>query len=169
MDLPHQIANDRRLIISEKNDVQTQLDATGATPSVILLTAWEPGDISFARWGVFVEEMLERGCTYWVCAGTYAEGMHDLIDDIISNKLRDESIATSFHEDETAEEVINFFIYTTTIRDVERGALVAVLDPGIPQDSILVNLLAQHQARGQSTTQYGTGAVPTNGHGLSPS
>lgn len=143
MNLQHELINGRRLVISDKEKMFSLLEETDTVPSVVLVTAWKETAISSDVWGGVVEGLLKRGCTYFVCAGDYAEGLHDLIDNISAGMKSGENVVTSFHEDEAAEDVINFFVYTTAFRDVEKGILVAILNPMLPQDANLLSLLVQ--------------------------
>jgi hypothetical protein len=54
-------------------------------------------------------KLLDAGCCFFVCFGSGSEYVHDKIDDIISkNKQLD--VLTTFHENETLEEALNFFL-----------------------------------------------------------
>ena len=53
-------------------------------------------------------ELLDAGCRYFVCFGPKSESVHDLIDDVVLNHGGD-SVPTTFHDDETVEDVANFF------------------------------------------------------------
>lgn len=56
-----------------------------------------------------VESLIEAGCVYFVSFGPRAEEVHDFIDDLLAYAgLKD--IMTTFHDEETAEDVANFFV-----------------------------------------------------------
>ena len=137
----HKCQNGRQLIIANRADVFAVLATANALPSVVLLSAWRLDNILLHLWDDFVHKLLERGCTYFVCAGAFAEELHDLIDDIIFLYPRNDNIATTFHNDETPDDIVNFFVYTTSILNDERAALVAILDTSFPQDEFLATLL----------------------------
>lgn len=142
MKLQCKCANGRKLVVCDKSSAFTRLNELDVVPSVVLLTAWQKSSVSMSDWHPQIKELLARGCTYFVCAGTFAEELHDIVDEIIST-ARVELIATTFHPDETAEDVVNFFIYTTTIPNGDRNALVAILDITCNQDVLLMNLAEQ--------------------------
>jgi hypothetical protein len=78
---------------------------------------------------------------YFVCAGHCAEALHDLVDDVIDLANPCERPATTFHNDDSAEDVVNFFVHTATIRDNGSGGLVAVLRKNCPDDNLIYSLL----------------------------
>lgn len=137
----HKCQNGRKLIIANKADVFAALVTANAIPSVVLLSAWSLETISLSVWNDFIHQLLEHGCTYFVCAGEFAEELHDLIDDIIAIYPRSDNFATTFHNDETPDDIVNFFVYTTRVLNDERAALVAILDTSFPQDEFLATLL----------------------------
>ena len=138
----YKCSNGRKLVVCDKSSMITRLDELDVVPSVVLLTAWQKRPVSMSEWHPQINDLLARGCTYFVCAGTFAEELHDIVDAIIST-ARVELITTTFHPDETAEDVVNFFIYTTTILNDDRNALVAILDLACTQDILLMNLAEQ--------------------------
>jgi hypothetical protein len=137
----HKCKNGRNLIVTNIADVFAALVTANAIPSVVLLSAWRLETVLLSVWNDFVHKLLERGCTYFVCAGEFAEELHDLIDDIIFIYPRSDNIATTFHNGETADDIVNFFVYTTSVSNDERAALVAILDTSILQDEFLATLL----------------------------
>ncbi|MDC8756039.1 hypothetical protein [Janthinobacterium fluminis] len=130
--------NGRRLIISDRRSFRDDLAASGAIPRVTLLSAWraEPGSLIF--WEEIVEDLLEDGCTYFVCAGDFAEELHDLVDNLIFRQSRCATVATTYHNDDCPSDVINFFVYTTTLEEISNEALLAILEPGLPYDCDLL-------------------------------
>lgn len=61
-----------------------------------------------------VKELLDAGCSYFVCFGAGSEVIHDRIDDIIvQHEL--EGVTTTFHEDEARNDVAEFFATIATI------------------------------------------------------
>lgn len=58
-------------------------------------------------------QLLEMGCRYFVCAGICSEAVHDRIDDIVIEHgydRQDDVTMTTFHQDETKEDALEFFI-----------------------------------------------------------
>jgi hypothetical protein len=78
-------------------------------PFAVLLNADDPEwvDGSFLRRKTI--ELLNAGCRYCVCFGRNSEAVHDQIDDVIVNRNSEMNVLTTFHDDETAEDVVNFF------------------------------------------------------------
>lgn len=78
-------------------------------------------------------DLLHAGCRYFVFFGPGSEVIHDRFDDAISDLDFDGDICTTFHEDETIDDVANFF-------------KVIALD-GMEQGLLLVENEASWQAR----------------------
>ena len=142
----YQCSNNRRLIVSNKDAVHSAL-ADGVVPCVVLLTAWSLEGASLEFWGGLIRLFLERGCTYFVCAGEYSEALHDAIDDFLYQHddefgvEKSKDIVTTYHADESVEDVVNFFVYSTEIRDKNNGYLVAVLDEDAIFDAEIMRCL----------------------------
>lgn len=135
--------NGRQLVISNRKDFLADLSEYEVLPGAVLLSAWKIENGSLSLWKSVVEELLRLGCSYFVCAGDFAEELHDLIDDIVFSQIHDGSVATTFHNGESPEDVINFFVYTTSLQVKSNMALLAILDSNSPQDLIMINLLEQ--------------------------
>lgn len=135
--------NGRRLLILEEAVAFTALDTVGFVPSVVLISAWSEESISLPKWQVFVHEMLQRGCKYFVCVGLYSEYLHDLLDDIIFSEDNHEGIGTTFHNDETLADVAHFFVHATAMDSNPNGGLVAILATNTENDRNLKSLLEQ--------------------------
>lgn len=77
---------------------------------------------SRSRW---VNALLKTGCRYFVCFGEKSEGLHDDIDEmIVAGEYQ--NVMTTFHDDESPEEVIEFF---ETVASYEMtGTLALVQD-----------------------------------------
>jgi hypothetical protein len=67
--------------------------------------------------------LLSAGCRYFVCFGRRSELVHDVLDDVV---IEDEyhGVTTTFHDEETKEDVSEFLINCATV-DM-KGALVFV-------------------------------------------
>jgi hypothetical protein len=79
------------------------------------------GDVSHIR--AVGNRLLEAGCRYFVCFGRRSEAVHDYLDDLLVEGEWP-LVITTFHDDETKEDVVNFFVNCATI-DMN-GALVLV-------------------------------------------
>ena len=69
-------------------------------------------------------ELLEAGCRYFVCFGPGSEAVHDRIDDVIVNCGYDVGVLTTFHDDESIDDVVNFFD-TVATRGMAQGVVLA--------------------------------------------
>lgn len=56
----------------------------------------------------WIPKLLDAGCRYVVCFGEHSEALHDLIDDIVTAG-GEESVLTTWHDDEAPEDVVEFF------------------------------------------------------------
>ncbi len=65
--------------------------------------------------------LLAAGCRYFVCFGEQSETVHDRIDDIIVEHGYD-GVTTTFHCDESEQDVADFFM--TIAFSAMNGALV---------------------------------------------
>ncbi|MGZ8316268.1 MAG: DUF7684 family protein [Telluria sp.] len=97
--------------------------------------------LSWPAFNSLVEQLLERGCTYFVCAGTYSEELHDRLDDIISSTKQKSEICTTFHNDDSLDDVVNFFVFTSDLSDLEHGGIVAMLKMSVREDRLIKDLL----------------------------
>jgi hypothetical protein len=73
----------------------------------------------------------------------FAEELHDLVDDVVLRQPCYGTIATTFHNDEPLDDIVNFFVYATTLEDIFKEALLAIVEPEVAQDSELLSLLQQ--------------------------
>jgi hypothetical protein len=59
-----------------------------------------------------IDRLLDGGCRYFVCWGEGSESIHDLIDDIsMSREPPVSGLTTTWHDDESANDTANFFLY----------------------------------------------------------
>lgn len=72
-----------------------------------------------------IQALLQAGCRYFVCYGLDSEQLHDRIDELIIDGGFDDTI-TTWHNDESEQEVAEFFRHSATAR--MNGALVLVRD-----------------------------------------
>jgi diadenosine tetraphosphatase ApaH/serine/threonine PP2A family protein phosphatase len=144
MSSPHTCGNGRSLVIVCGDNIIQDIDTAGIIPCVVLVTAWTIEAASLSAWELLIKRLIEKGCRYFVCSGLYAEELHDLIDEIIVYEERREiDVVTTFHEDETPEEVVNFFVNTTDVWEKKHGGLVAILDVTSPEDRLIKEFLMQ--------------------------
>ena len=72
-----------------------------------------------------VKALLRAGCRYFVCFGSNSEHVHDRIDDLVIDGGFDGTV-TTWHDDESEEEVAEFFAHSVTSR--MKSAVVLVRD-----------------------------------------
>ena len=145
MSISHTCENGRVVLISKADEIGEDITATGLIPCVLMITAWTMQIVSVTTWRPLIEVLLKKGCSHIVCAGSYAEQLHDLIDDIVedSSDLFDDRpydvVLTTYHDDDSAQDVAEFFTNATDVWEKENGGLVAVLGEG--DDDIKAHLL----------------------------
>ena len=140
MPLTHKCFNGRSLLISHRENVIQDIETGDITPSVVLITAWNAEDVSSGQ--RLIQKLMVKGCNYFVCAGLLAEHLHDFVDEVVEamgSPLAD--ITTTYHDDEPADVVVNFFVNTTEISGIHGGRLVAILNKASPEDSVITELL----------------------------
>lgn len=81
---------------------------------VLLLVAEDENDIQ--TYTPLIENLIEKGCIYFVCAGRKSEELHDIIDDTIvimyldeEDADDDEVIMTTWHSKDSIEDTAFFF------------------------------------------------------------
>src|SRR3954468_20386621 len=98
-------------------------DNSNLVPSVALLTAWQNENASATTWEPVIRFLLDRGCSYFACVGTYSEDLHDAIDDLFyqrNNELgvqKNRDIVTTYHVGEPTEDVVAYFVHGTELRN----------------------------------------------------
>lgn len=96
------------------------------TPFAVLLDTDEVEWVSESWVCRKANELLKNGCRYFVCFGPKAEMVHDWIDDLIVADNSFEDVPTTFHQDESIEDVILFF--RRIAMEKMRSGLVIVRD-----------------------------------------
>lgn len=133
MNLVHRCSNGRLLLISRKIEAIQALAINDISPSVVLMTAWTRESVRSEQ--LLIQKLLQLGCKYFVCAGRYAEDLHDFIDGLIEvGGEQSASITTTYHDDEPADLVSNFFVNTTDMSNQGSDGLVAILNDDLPED-----------------------------------
>lgn len=103
-------------------EVGDDIPGMGA-PFSVLVDADEEGwgDAAFVR--RFGSKLLASGCRYFVCFGKRSELVHDLLDDVIVEEGY-QGVTTTFHEDESKEEALDF-LFDCAMHGMQ-GALIIV-------------------------------------------
>jgi len=148
----YKCSNGRRLIIATKESLVSALDKSGLVPCVVLLTAWQVERASVSFWEPSIRFLLENRCSYFACVGNYSERLHDAIDEFLyqydeeigSQLSRD--IVTTYHNNESTEDVIAYFVHGTELRSAN-GCLVAILDDSLLEDQGIMNFIKTHEAQ----------------------
>lgn len=126
-------SNGRKLLITDIDSVKKELGSNWV-PYVVLLTAWSIDQTTAKILDSLVKFLLVRGARAFVCLGSYSEQLHDEIDEIIYeyDEEHDVEIATgiltTYHADESIEDVVNYFVYGTELPSSENGGLLAIVD-----------------------------------------
>ncbi len=143
----HQCSNGRRIIVSNMDELISAI-TDQVTPCVALFPAWRHEQVEVSYWEGVVRFLLDRGCTYFVCAGVYSEELHDAVDDFLyqyDDELGVEKsigVVTTYHADESIEDVVNFFVHSTVIWDKAKGCMVAILDASDSEEMKVIRCLA---------------------------
>ena len=136
--------NGRLLIITNDSRVGVDID-NDLVPSVVLLTAWNSGRADVCFWGKTVSSLLRRGASYFACVGGFAEKLHDEIDELIyqyyADSNRELNVITTYHDDDSLEEVVNYCVYGTELEYDDGGYVLAILDESSEEDNNLRRLL----------------------------
>lgn len=150
----YQCSNNRQLVVAGKDHVYAALPK-GVVPSVVLLTAWIADDALPESLGRLVRFLIDKGCTHIVCAGVYSEALHDAIDDCLyeyddeTGVEKSREIVTTYHPNESIEDVVNFFVHSTDIKDKDNGYLLAILDVGAALDAEILCCLMLEAKKGE--------------------
>ena len=129
----HLRLNNRATIITDIESLPSVLSSSAHKPCVVMLTAWKQNIVTRELWEPWINLLVKNGCAQFVCVGSHSESLHDLIDDIIldNDNLLEikpyDTVLTTYHDDETIEEVVNYFVYATELWDKLHGGLFAVL------------------------------------------
>lgn len=138
------IKNSNALIFIDKNKILNDFSILKKYPDVVMLSSWSPDLSNYNEMRPLIEKLLDSGCKYFVCVGEYSESLHDFIDDLIlgrpinSNRDKNFHVMTTWHDTDTEEEVVDFFLYLTNVHD---SILAAVLEDGKQEDDKLKSTL----------------------------
>jgi hypothetical protein len=132
-------SNGRSLLITHKSLVDTELGGS-LVPCIVLLTAWSASRASISFWKSLIKFLLDKGTTYFVCIGSFSEKLHDEIDELMyqyddeQGTERSINIVTTYHADDTLEEVVDYCVYATELKDKDNGCILAILDESSEED-----------------------------------
>lgn len=118
----------RLLAIVSHRDLAEVLAQHRGRPVAALLT-WHKAEADPAELAPIVSLLLDSQCEYFVCSGSASEALHDWIDDVVASRASSFAgnvVVTTWHDDETADEVARFFFEVAGAK--EGSLLVAVLD-----------------------------------------
>lgn len=83
----------------------------------VCLLAWEARGASTASISELVEPLVQAGASYFVCWGPNCERVHDIIDEIAAHPSSgvptDSCIMATWHDDESLEDAIWYFLVNT--------------------------------------------------------
>ncbi len=135
-------SNQRPLLITSKSCVHKDLEVN-LIPEIILLTAWKAKNADVRDLEALIRWALDRGTTYFVCAGEFSEKLHDEIDELMyqydDEKCTEHSInvVTTFHADDTLEEVVEFCVFAAELKNTNSGCIVAILNENSVHDQAI--------------------------------
>jgi hypothetical protein len=125
------LPQDKRIVIADREEIYALLRAKSWTDFACLLTAWNEPKFSEAKLTDVAKILLDFGCTYFLCVGELAEVAHDAIDGLIerreSTSKEGPLIVTTWHKEETSDEVINLFLHLSGEGGRSYSVLLAVL------------------------------------------
>ncbi len=123
----HPASGGRLLVIASRSDAAAVIAEQSRRPIVALLT-WNDGSADLGVVELAVSALLDAGCEYFVCFGAASERLHDWIDDLVVSRSTAATVVTTWHDDETASDVAEFFF--DVAGNTEGALLVALLGPG---------------------------------------
>jgi len=139
-------SNGRSLLITDKASVESEL-GNHMVPCIVLLTAWSASRASISFWRGMIKYLLDKGTAYFVCVGTFSEKLHDEIDELLYQYDDEQgtkssmNVITTYHADDTPEEVVDYCVYATELKDKDKGCILAVLDENSDRDEKLGMIL----------------------------
>jgi hypothetical protein len=128
-------SNGRSLLVTDIESVAKELEASWV-PFAVLLTAWSIGAVKAGGLSELIKLLLAKGAKTFVCIGDYSESLHDEIDEIIyeydeeRNVSETSEIITTYHDDESIDDVVNYFVHGTEIPGGKNGGLLALIGVG---------------------------------------
>lgn len=127
--------NGRPLLVTDIESVAKELE-TNWIPFVVLLTAWSVGMVREEGFSELIKLLLTKGAKTFVCIGDYSESLHDEIDEIIykydeeRNISEASEIITTYHDDESVDDAVSYFVHGTEISEIKVGGLLALIGVG---------------------------------------
>ncbi len=128
-------SNGRPLLLTGIESAAKELE-TSWIPFVVLMTAWSIEAVKTGGLSDLIKLLLAKGAKTFVCIGDYSESLHDEIDEIIYEYDEERNISaaseiiTTYHDDESVEDAVNYFVHGTEISEVEVGGLLALIGDG---------------------------------------
>jgi hypothetical protein len=125
-------SNGRSFFVSDIESFENELGSNWV-PFAVLLTARNMDLIKYGRLSKLVKCLLSKGAKTFVCIGDYSEIIHDEIDELIcqhdaeGNINNASEIVTTFHDDESVDDAVSYFVHGTEIPVTENGGLLALI------------------------------------------
>lgn len=135
----------RTLVIAPPSAAKVHVSQLARERPVVAMLASHAGD-DLTEIESLVGVLLDHRCEYFVCFGTGSEVLHDRIDETLVERVDDTrslDAVTTWHDDEPADDVAEFFLNVAGSKDA--ALLVAVLDS---RDATLANALVQRVSLG---------------------
>lgn len=132
MILKHICKNGKELIICARNEAEGVLADDRLRIESVLLSAWSIESVSSSLWKNIVERVVTVECENVLCCGTYGENLHDFIDNIwidcAEENDKDFVLITTWHDQENAEDVVDYLVHTIPLTNSGNNTSVMVLD-----------------------------------------
>ena len=151
----YKCSNDRSLLITKKEEIEHDL-GNHLIPCVVLLTSWDSDKETTENRDSLIIFLLDKGTRYFICIGEFSECLHDRIDELAyeyDDQLGAEAginIITTYHSEESIEEVVEFFLFGSDIWDKKNGCMLAILNHDLTKDCEIRTILESICACGDS-------------------
>lgn len=112
----------------------------------LLLVIRDP-DVTPDEKATLSRQIVDAGCRYAVCTGVDSGGWDDSIDhavveaELAGRRPESKTVMTTWHENETLEEVVTFFLNHTTFEDFRPSFRLALQLGGTDQDWLVLERL----------------------------
>lgn len=125
----------KTIVYVDKNQIGNSDFSIHVRPDVVLFSSWKKNLSGYSELTSLIEKLLDLGCNCFICAGTHSESLHDFIDDVLLSKAVNSDAVTTWHNDDTDDEVAEFCFHAASLQGGD--TLVAFLEEGNIQDDNL--------------------------------
>ncbi|MEM9152031.1 MAG: hypothetical protein AAGB19_16465 [Cyanobacteria bacterium P01_F01_bin.3] len=96
---------DGRVVVLEDPKSYDSAIEEHAPCAVLLSSSDEHSDLS-----CLVASAVSKGCRNFTCIGPDSESLHDAIDDVLFSAEIEEGVITTWHADDSVEDISNYFV-----------------------------------------------------------